>query len=81
MTRTRALVLLLAFGLAACGSQQDLKQVAGQPLPPTPFARNEPETSAELLEPNTQAVPTRNVELRQRSEEREDDPFDLPPEG
>jgi hypothetical protein len=26
-----------------------------------------------------QAAPERNVELRRRSEEREDDPFDIPP--
>ena len=28
-----------------------------------------------------QAAPLRSTELRKRSEEREDDPFDLPPEG
>ena len=27
-----------------------------------------------------EAAPARSVELRTRSEEREDDPFDLPPE-
>jgi hypothetical protein len=27
------------------------------------------------------AAPERSVELRSASEEREDDPFDLPPEG
>ena len=30
---------------------------------------------------NPVAVPERSVELRSESEEREDDPFDLPPEG
>ncbi len=32
-----------------------------------------------LLAPPVQAIPERSVELRKRSEEREDDPFDLPP--
>jgi hypothetical protein len=33
-----------------------------------------------LLEQEPQAAPNRSVELRTRSEDREDDPFDLPPE-
>jgi hypothetical protein len=37
-------------------------------------------TSEDLLALDTQAAPERSVELRKRSEEREDDPFDLPPE-
>ena len=32
-----------------------------------------------LLKPTPQAAPERSVELRKRSEERTDDPFDLPP--
>ena len=80
MTRATS-IALLALGLAACGSQQDLKPVAGQSLPPAPFARAEPLTAEELLELDSQAAPERNVELRRESEEREDDPFDLPPEG
>ena len=79
---TRAVsVVLLALGLAACGAQQDLKPQAGQSLPPAPYGRSDPPTAAELLELNPQAAPERNVELRRESEEREDDPFDLPPEG
>jgi hypothetical protein len=35
----------------------------------------------ELLMPDAQAWPHRCVELSTRSEERQDDPFDLPPEG
>ena len=38
------------------------------------------ETDEPLLELETLAAPERSVELRRRSEEREDDPFDLPPE-
>ena len=72
---------LLTLGLAACGTQQDLAPLAGQSLPPAPYARAEPPTAAELLVLDPQAAPERNVELRRESEEREDDPFDLPPEG
>ncbi|OYZ39111.1 MAG: hypothetical protein B7Y31_08610, partial [Novosphingobium sp. 16-62-11] len=35
----------------------------------------------DLLKPPAQAAPARNVEPRRRSQDREDDPFDLPPEG
>jgi hypothetical protein len=75
------LVVLTVLALAACGRQRDLMPVAGQQLPPTPYGRSDPPTSAELLTPSPEAVPERSVELRRQSEEREDDPFDLPPEG
>jgi hypothetical protein len=79
---TRAVsVALLALALAACGSQQDLEPLAGGSLPPAPYGRSDPPSAAELLELDPQAAPERNVELRRESEEREDDPFDLPPEG
>ena len=80
MTRA-ALLGLLLLALAACGSQKDLEPVAGAQLPPPPYARSDPPSAAELLELSPQAAPQRSVELRQQSEEREDDPFDLPPQG
>ena len=77
----RALASLpLILLLAACGSQRDLEPVAGASLPPAPYGRVDPPTAEELLEPQPEAHPVRTVELRQQSEEREDDPFDLPPE-
>ena len=79
---TRALILgLLTLTLSACGNQRDLAPPAGQSLPPAPYARAEPLTATELLELDPQAAPERTVELREESEERADDPFDLPPEG
>jgi hypothetical protein len=36
-------------------------------------------TANELLAAPPLAIPERSVELRTRSEKREDDPFDLPP--
>jgi hypothetical protein len=75
------LVSLTLLALNACGSQKELTQAAGQPAPPVSYARSEPQTSAELLALDPQAAPERSVELRRQSEERADDPFDLPPEG
>lgn len=77
MRKVSALVLLLA--LAACGQRAALGLKPGQQLPPAPYGRSEKPNAAELLEPPTIAIPERSVELRTRSEEREDDPFDLPP--
>jgi hypothetical protein len=77
MRAVAAVVLLL--GLAACGQKADLKPVAGRELPVAPYGREERQSATALLDPPPQAAPERSVELRKRSEEREDDPFDLPP--
>ncbi|QGN54417.1 hypothetical protein [Novosphingobium sp. Gsoil 351] len=78
MSRTiAALALLMALG--ACGSRADLRPRAGQSLPVAPLGRTDRPTAEELLVRPQQAAPQRSVELRTRSEEREDDPFDLPP--
>jgi hypothetical protein len=69
------------LALSACGSQRDLRPAAGHSLPSAPFGRAEAPAAAELLETDPQAAPVRSEELRRQSEEREDDPFDLPPEG
>ena len=75
-----AIVPLACAALAACGQQADLKPAAGNTLPPAPFGSARQPTAQELLERDTLAAPERSVELRRRSETREDDPFDLPPE-
>jgi hypothetical protein len=71
-------VLALLAALSACGQKADLKPVSGKE-PPVPYGREESLSSKALLRTPTQAAPERSVELRTRSEEREDDPFDLPP--
>ncbi|MBH5322063.1 LPS translocon maturation chaperone LptM [Aurantiacibacter sediminis] len=76
-----ALALVATAALAACGQRAPLEPAAGETLPPPPYGASEPLTAEELLEPDPQAVPERSVELRRESEEREDDPFDLPPES
>ncbi|WP_336987018.1 lipoprotein [Altererythrobacter aquiaggeris] len=73
-------LVVVAASLSACGQKSDLKPVEGRSLPPAAYGEARPASADELLEPDTLAVPERSVELRKRSEEREDDPFDLPPE-
>lgn len=79
--KIRMALLVSLMLLAACGQKKDLKPLDGHDLPPAPYGSDHPLTAAELLDPSAQAAPERSVELRKRSEEREDDPFDLPPEN
>ncbi|RIV78260.1 LPS translocon maturation chaperone LptM [Pelagerythrobacter aerophilus] len=72
--------LALAAALAGCGQKADLEPLPGQSLPPAPYGSEVRPTAEDLLALDPQAAPERSVELRKRSEEREDDPFDLPPE-
>ncbi|WP_298190605.1 hypothetical protein [Novosphingobium sp.] len=73
-------VLLVAMLLAGCGARRELQPLAGRALPPAPYGREDKPRADVLLTPPVQAKPQRNIELRSRSEDREDDPFDLPPE-
>jgi len=76
-----AIAALMLATLAACGQRADLRPPEGRSLPVAPYGRADQPTTEELLNPSEQAAPERSVELRSRSEEREDDPFDLPPES
>jgi len=78
----RILILAaLTLALAACGNRTPLKPAAGEQLPMAPYGAEERPDSDQLLERTPQAAPERSVELRKRSEERQADPFDFPPEG
>lgn len=77
----RIVILVFALALAACARTADLEPAPGRTQPPAPYGASEPPSAETLLESEPQAVPERSVELRSGSEEREDDPFDLPPEG
>jgi hypothetical protein len=81
MNRRLLIVVPLVLLAAGCAQKKDLKPVANASLPPAPYGTDHQPSAAELLKPNPQAAPQRSVELRTRSEERQDDPFDLPPEG
>lgn len=77
----RRLALLGLAGLvAACGTQAPLTPPKGTSLPTAPYGAAEKPSAEELLRREALAAPERSVELRRRSEERQDDPFDLPPE-
>ncbi|MGB3753706.1 MAG: hypothetical protein WA954_07390 [Parerythrobacter sp.] len=71
--------VVIAVTLGACGQRAALETAPGEGLPVAPLGSGYSETAPELLELDPQAAPERSVELRRRSEEREDDPFDLPP--
>ncbi|MEP2737109.1 MAG: hypothetical protein ABJP34_12530 [Erythrobacter sp.] len=75
-----SLILGCALAVTGCGQRADLEPRAGTSLPQTPYGAVTAPEAEELLTLETQAAPERSVELRRRSEEREDDPFDLPPE-
>ena len=78
--RTALILALTALALAGCAQRAPLEPAAGSRLPVAPYgAKTTPDPDA-LLTPPPQAAPARNTELRSRSEERADDPFDLPPE-
>ena len=76
------LVILLAGAmlLAACSWRAPLTPPAGASLPDAPHGATTEPSADELLRRDALAAPERSVELRRRSEERQDDPFDLPPE-
>ena len=80
MMRRAATAVLIVLALSACARRGELTPVPPNTLPPAPFGSKDRPTAEDLLEPSPQAVVERSVELREESEEREDDPFDLPPE-
>ena len=75
-----SLALGCALAIAACGQRAELEPRAGTALPQAPYGTTAAPDAAQLLDLETLAAPERSVELRRRSEERQDDPFDLPPE-
>ena len=75
----RLVVSALILALAGCGAAAPLKPKVGQSLPVAPNGAEQKPTAEALLKPTSQAAPERSVELRKRSEERVQDPFDLPP--
>jgi hypothetical protein len=81
MTMIRMGATLLALALAGCGGREALTPKAGQSMPPKPYATAETPTAEQWMEPSTQSRPERSDELLRRSEERQDDRFELPPQG
>jgi hypothetical protein len=78
--RTALLLIVISLALAGCAQKSPLEPAAGGKLPVAAYGAKSTPNADALLTPPPQAAPARNVELRSRSEERADDPFDLPPE-
>jgi hypothetical protein len=79
---SRALLFCAAaIALAGCGKREQLVPAAGAAMPQKPAMAPTAPTVDQLLTPSTQQRPGRSEELLQRSEERPDDRFDLPPPG
>lgn len=79
IARHALLLTLLAIGLAGCGKRELLHPTTGAAMPPKPAMATTEPTVDELLTPSPQQRPGRSEELLQRSEERPDDRFNLPP--
>ena len=76
----RSLVFLAPLLLvASCGKVEPLRPAAGETMPVAPALAAEAPTTEELLTPPPIARPGRQEDTLRRSEEREDDRFDLPP--
>jgi hypothetical protein len=72
---TLALIALLA----GCGGRVALKPKDGGRMPATPETAAAAPSPDELLAPEVQARPKRSDEQLRRSEERQEDRFELPP--
>jgi len=78
MTKFAALASIAL--LAACGGREPLQPAPGAAMPVVPLMAKEAPTTEALLVPPPLAKPNRIDEPLRRSEEREDDRFDLPPQ-
>ena len=80
MNRFFLFALVIAAGtLAGCGLREPLEPPPGPPAPPAPAMASAPLTTEQMLTPPPIARPERVDELLRRSEERQEDRFDLPP--
>ncbi len=78
----RALILpVLILSLAGCGARGKLKLPEGEPPPPPAYGSTATPTPEALTTPTTQQRPQRSDEILRNSEERPNDPFQLPPQS
>ena len=75
----RLLLPALTLLAAGCGKVEPLAHAAGDSPPPKPQQARAAQTTDELLTPPPIARPTRTEDTLRRSQEREEDRFDLPP--
>ena len=67
------------LALAGCGGRVALTPKTGKALPATPETAAAVPSPDQLLTPDVQSRPKRSDEQLKRSEERQNDTFDLPP--
>ncbi len=77
--KTLPLFACAMLALTACGGREPLRPRPGDSMPVAPAMAARAPTTEELLTPPPAARPDRVDEPLRRSEEREDDRFDLPP--
>ena len=81
MKRTAILALTALVLLAGCGKKAVLKPADGRTLPQKSATAASQPGVGDLLNPGTEARPTREDELVTKSKPLEPDRFDLPPPG
>jgi hypothetical protein len=67
--------------VSACGSKVALQPKVGKSLPVKPQTASAVPTPDQLITPDVQSRPKRSDEQLRKSQERQDDKFDLPPPG
>jgi len=77
----RLILVTLVMMLSGCGNRTDLHPRKGEALPVKPLFAPATPTVRQLLTPESQERPQRSDEQLNRSQERRDDKFDLPPPG
>ncbi len=79
--KLRSVMLLgcVALALSGCGARKALKAKPGMEPVPVAYGAASAKTPAEMMEPDMQARPDRSAEPLLRSQERGEDPFNLPP--
>lgn len=77
----RRLAVLAALLLTACGKQGELAPVPPRPAPMQATDSPRPLTPSEMLVLPPQSIPNRVDDPIEKSQERPDDRFNLPPPG
>lgn len=75
----KKMMMLALLALSACGVRKDLTEKPGMTPPPVARGAERAETPGEMMRYETQARPDRSAEPLDRSYERSEDYFDLPP--
>lgn len=73
------IMTMALLALAGCGGRVSLTPKIGKVLPAKPETASAVPSPDQLLVPDVQSRPKRSDEQLKRSEERQNDKFDLPP--